>query len=533
MKKLCLLNGIDETVIIPAYQTIIKDLTSNLKIKDVPIVYKDNFLLEKNEGATTIDKNLHNTFVNVNFTAEPIQELELYRVPVHPDTTSFYADSVANVSAKTAYRSAKLNFELIIKSKSKSTISRIIDLLYHRKLDVDTFDTHNIQISYTIPNVIRQLIFEVYTIRNKHKPMNFLDYFKNTIDNNKIDMLLSLDGNKLKDSLVITEYQTEIIGEFIGEFDKMEIDKDGIYHSLTINYQVTIQRPLSVHLEYPYFIYNEKLSDTFIDKHFNTIKSNVRNHEADLFKLLKQHDSFGISKNGYYLTYPRYDEFMIPNKLSNYTTIMSVLCIVDTNDNTMLFNIKDLPTLKFKDSAYELLIQERNNVHEYLGTIFYINLYVNNDVKNEAVRLDEFGNLRTVNPMDISKTYRVCIHLCDNISNIRGSARNRIMEYINNQIVTREEEIRVASDFGVESMKQSFRIGNDTTGIEVYKNEPLFLDIYLDMFNVTTLEVTNTIKRLTTQKPGELLFNIKIPDYNWPKLTSIHHVKIFKLFNDY
>ena len=89
MKKLCLLNGIDETVIIPAYQTIIKDLTSNLKIKDVPIVYKDNFLLEKNEGATTIDKNLHNTFVNVNFTAEPIQELELYRVPVHPDTTSF------------------------------------------------------------------------------------------------------------------------------------------------------------------------------------------------------------------------------------------------------------------------------------------------------------------------------------------------------------------------------------------------------------------------------------------------------------
>jgi hypothetical protein len=63
------------------------------------------------------------------------------------------------------------------------------------------------------------------------------------------------------------------------------------------------------------------------------------------------------------------------------------------SDFPHLFNIKDLPTLKFKDSAYELLIQERNNVHEYLGTIFYINLYVNNDVKNEAVMLDEFGCL--------------------------------------------------------------------------------------------------------------------------------------------
>ena len=67
--------------------------------------------------------------------------------------------------------------------------------------------------------------------------------------------------------------------------------------------------------------------------------------------------------------------------------------------------------------------------------------------------------------------------------------------------------------------------------MEVYE-DGLFLDVYLEMFNVTKDEVTNMINKGTTQSPGEVLFKIKIPNYYWPKLTNAHYVRIFKLFRE-
>ncbi len=89
MKKIVLLNGIKETVIVPVFQSIIKDVAKNLNLSGVPIANSDNMLLEKNNGKTTIDKNLHNTYLQVRYQVEPLPEVEAYRVPVHPDTKPF------------------------------------------------------------------------------------------------------------------------------------------------------------------------------------------------------------------------------------------------------------------------------------------------------------------------------------------------------------------------------------------------------------------------------------------------------------
>ena len=70
-------------------------------------------------------------------------------MPVHPDTKPFFKDGDSRVKMLTSYRSAKIVYEINVKSKSSSTISKVVDLLYHRKIDVDTFDKHNIQIIYS------------------------------------------------------------------------------------------------------------------------------------------------------------------------------------------------------------------------------------------------------------------------------------------------------------------------------------------------------------------------------------------------
>src|SRR5574344_1475899 len=120
MKKLVLIKGIEETVHMPVFQSVMNDLRRIIQLDDVPVVNSDNVLLEKDSGTTIIDKSLHNTFLQVNCIVEPVSELELYRVPVNPDSKSFFTDKEVGVSAKASYRSAKMNFEVIVKSKSKS-----------------------------------------------------------------------------------------------------------------------------------------------------------------------------------------------------------------------------------------------------------------------------------------------------------------------------------------------------------------------------------------------------------------------------
>lgn len=534
MKKIVLLSGIDETVIFPVFQSVTKDIAKNINLARVPIANKDNTLLEKNNGATTIDKNLHNTYLQVNYQIEPMPEVEAYRVPIHPDSKPFFKDDDARVKMVTSFRSAKINFEINVKSKSKSTISKVIDLLYHRKLDIDTFDKHNIQISYVVPTMAKKLMLEVFNIKKKYNDLELSKYLESCLDKKQVDLALSLTGNDFKNSLIVKEYQVDVIGEFIGEFDKMETDKEDLYYVLPLNYQITIQRPLAVHLVYPYIIYNERLTEAFRDKYYKPLDVNVRNHEDSLHSLLKRYDSFGISKSGYYLKYPSYDEHQINHKLSSYTTIMTLLAKVELSDPYELFNIKHLPKIKFKESILNIILENRENISKYLKGLFYFNLYVNEDeIKSDCLVLDEEGNLRTTFPMDIKNTYRVGIHLCDNLSSISNSSRYTIKEYINKEIYDNQDKIRKLSDFGIESQKVSIRINDNKLGEEVYKTEDLFFDIYLELFDVDKDIVTNTINNFgTTQSAGEILFKIKVPDYNWPKLSSVHHVKIFRLFEE-
>ena len=113
---------------------------------------------------------------------------------------------------------------------------------------------------------------------------------------------------------------------------------------------------------------------------------------------------------------------------------MTLLGVVDKNDPYELFNIKHLPKLKFKDNVLNLILEE--NISKYLKGLFYFNLYVNEEeIIDESLTLDEDGNLRTTFPMDIKNTYRVGIHLCDNISSISNSERYKITSFINREII--------------------------------------------------------------------------------------------------
>ena len=535
MKKIVLINGIEDSVYTPVFQSVAKDIAKNLGLGNVPIVNKDNNLLEKDGiGATTLDKNLHNTYLQINYSIDPSPEVEAYNIPLNPDTKPFFKDDTNKVKMTTAYRDAKFNFEINVKSKSKSVVGKVSDLLYSRQIAVDRFDSHNIQFSYTIPKIAKLLMYELHSILKEYEDIKLEDYLAKNLDKEQIDIALSLSGNPLRNSLMVKEYQLDITGEYLGTLDAINTDKDDLYYVLPLNYHFTIKRPLTIHLEYPYIVFNRTLSDRFKEKYYRKPVGKYIGYEESLEKLLKKYDSFGISKTGYYIKYPSYDEYQIEFKIGSYTTILTVLNIVDKDNPYELFNIKDLPNFKFKENVLKLILENKENISKYLKGLFYFNLYVNNDgIMDECITIDDDGNLRTTFPMEMKNTYRVGIHLCENISCITTAEKEKIKRFINDEIADNIDKERVKSDFGVEKQKVSIRLNKDNEkGIEVYKTEPLFFDIYLDMFDVSKSEVTNAINNFgTTQSPGEILFKIKVPDFGWPKLSNRHHVKLHKLFD--
>ena len=503
MRRMVTIAGTEETVLKPIVNTIAKDLLDILKLnntEDFTVNYNGiPILKEYYSGSSTVDKSLRSNLLEVTLKEEPLQEMELVRVPIHPDTVPFFKDEETHTRTLTAYRTIKINFNFLLKSKSRSFINKVIDLLHIYKIDGAMHNHHNIQISYQIPNVVKQFIKEIYDIKNSVEPVDIKVYMDKTFNKNCIDLYESLDANLVNSTLASKEYQNDVLGYFLGEFVEVDKDKDGVYHTLPLNYIVTYQKPIAVHMEFPYLIYNKKLSNTFIAPGKDYVERNFRNHEKELIEFLYKKPLFGINKQGYYLTYPRNDDFSVRDRLYGYCPIISMLCVVDKNDPRDLFNIHMMGGIDFIDPIKDFIISQRDYVTKYPESLFYFSIYEDDCLKSHMLTLDELGNFKTVKDMSIKSTYRVLIYICSDISIIPMPNRKTIIDFLNQ---------------------------------DMFKYGGLFLDSYLSFFNIDKSRVWDIYKNLGNKTPGGLLLKLKLSEYEWPKYTSNHHTEVYRLLKE-
>ncbi len=524
MRRMVTIAGTEETVLKPVVNTIAKDLLHILKLNDVEdftVSYNGiPILKEYYSGSSTVDKSLKSNLLEVTLKEEPLQELELTRVPIHPDTVPFFKDSDTNTRALTAYRSIKINFNFLLKSKSRSFINKVIDLLHMYKIDGAMHNHHNIQISYQIPNVTKEFIKEIYDIKNSVEPEDIKVFMDKTFNKKCIDLYESLDANLVNSTLAAKEYQTDVLGYFMGEFTEVDKDKDGIYFTLPLNYMVTYQKPIAVHMEFPYLIYNKKLSDKFMPPKIDYVKRNFRNHEKEITEFLDKRPTFGINKQGYYLTYPRNDEFTVRDKLYGYCPIISMLCTVDKNDPRDLFNINFMGGIDFIDIVKEFIILQKDYVTKINGSLFYFSIYEDDCLKSNLLTLDGLGNLRTVKDMCIKSTYRVLIYICSDISVIQYPNRKVILDFLNQDVFNNTNN---------NSNNNNNNSGNES---DVSGNNTTFLDSYLSFFNLDKSKVWDMYQKLKDKTPGGLILKLKLAEYEWPKYNAQHHTEVYRLLKE-
>lgn len=534
-RRVMLSGGLEHTVTRPIIITLCKDVMSMLQMdKDTYVQYGDQVLINNStQGRDTISKSLPDRLLSVNVKENPVDGLEVTRVPLKAQTPPFYKDDEVSTKASTVYKDMELNLEIKYKAKSKAHITSLLNRISLMTSDSSHFNRHNLEFSYEIPKTVGTFIGEVFKIKKTIKTdLVEEEYTKECLDMNRIDRINSLSSMMAKSSYVIREAQTEVLGYINGEIYDKEATEEGNYHSIDLVYTIQYLKPVAMHIEFPIMIYNKPLPTSFTNL---DVKPNINakyfESYKDLESLLTNYSTFGINYSGFYLTHPPQDDFKQPYELSGYQTLMSLLTIVDPNNtDNVMFNINNLGGMKFKDSVVNFMLHDKEVVGEMFGSLFFFALYENEQINYEnKLYLDDDGNVKHTLPLDITKTYRVFIFLINDPTMLTSKSKANTIKFLNNEIELAKEQQNKVSDFTAEINKDSSRTHLPNQGVEQVKTEELFIDAYFSFFQVPDEDIYTGFQNIPPLSPSEILFKVKLPDFGWTKLTLHHHTDVSKL----
>ena len=534
-RRVMLSGGLEQTVTRPIIITLCKDVMSMLQMdKNTYVQYGDQVLINsETQGRDTMSKSLPDKLLSVNVKENPVDGLEVTRVPLKAQTPPFYKDSEVDTSASTVYKDMELNLEIKYKSKSKAQIASLLNRISLMTSDSSHFNRHNLEFSYEIPKTVGTFIGEVCNIKKSVKTdLVEEEYMSETLDMKRIDRINSLSSMMSKSSYVIREAQTEVLGYIKGDIYDKEANEENSYHTTELTYTIQYLKPVAIHIEFPIMIYNKPLPNSFTNLDVKpVIRAKYFESFKDLESLLTNYSTFGINYSGFYLIHPPQDDFTQPYELSGYQTIMSLLTIVNPNDtDNIMFNINNLGGMKFKDSVVNLMLHDKDVIGEMFGSLFFLALYENNQINYEnKLYLDETGNVRHTLPLDITKTYRVFIYVINDATMLSCKSKSDTINFLNKEIELAQEQKNSMSNFTAEINKDSSRSHPASDGVEQVKTEELFIDTYFSFFQVPDEDIYTGFQNIPQLSPAEILFKVKLPDFGWSKLTLYHHTDVSKL----
>ena len=113
-RRVMLSGGLEQTVTRPIIITLCKDVMSMLQMdKNTYVQYGDQVLINsETQGRDTMSKSLPDKLLSVNVKENPVDGLEVTRVPLKAQTPPFYKDSEVDTSASTVYKDMELNLEI-------------------------------------------------------------------------------------------------------------------------------------------------------------------------------------------------------------------------------------------------------------------------------------------------------------------------------------------------------------------------------------------------------------------------------------
>lgn len=446
------LQGLEESITRPVLITAVEGIKHLLGLSsDVYTFYnsKDKLYKRKTrDGGIIGDNSDKGATIQIEHEESSEEGNELSLIPARPDFNPIYQDKDIGSSFMPIYHKRRINIHVRYSNKSKSKIFSIVnDLRTYTSSDA-MYKLHDFEYYYTIPNFLNKLLLEINNKKNIRIPdgekLTFEQYLDQTFDD-RLDFANTMDADITKSSLVIREKQLDIEGYVEGDLHsiKPEYDDTSSVWYIEFDYTFVYEKPVSLLVKYPILVYNTIIHPFFRTMIYDKPKKDDRSirtgRAQSMYDVTKSEqdydDKLAIKDPGYYVPIPEYDTTLLPRPLNCYARLTVVLTVMDDLDKTLLFNINDIPNIKFKETYLNFLMNsERKFIGDEFKSLFHIELWKNEkrDYQNRVV-LEEDGTLRSSYELDYRFTYRVSFNVITDLSLLTLDAKKRLRNFVENQ----------------------------------------------------------------------------------------------------
>lgn len=476
---------------------------------------KDSIILKKTKlGNIKIDNNTREEMLYIESTEVPFDDHELALIPIRPDFRPIYYDEDIGAKFQPIHHPRRVNLRVKYLSRSKAGIYALTDRLKLYTANDGMYNQLDLIYHYSIPGHVGRLIGEINHLKNKRleTALTLEEYINSTFDN-RVDIANSIDGEVMKQDLIIRESQTGIEGYITDDLSALfpEYQDDDATWGVEFEYTFVYEKPVSILLQYPLVIYNSMISKEYriFQKEKKRSKDAYRTaRSSDLYKLVEPDRTFKIRDDNYYLTIPEVDNDKISAPPTFYARMFSVLILVNEENKKELFKLSEIPKIKFRDHVLKYLLE---NECKYINTkfagLFYIELYKDQDRDTNKVILDEDGTLRTEYDMDMKSTYRVVFNVLTDLNLLNKNALRRVKSYFQEELDNNEEKTNMSF--------QDVVFNKNKGNITQESTENMVLT-YLNLINVDNSYV---FKQLTNDVvPTEIPFTIS--DNRWASMKT-------------
>jgi len=447
------LSGIEESVVVPVYTKVVKDLLHVLNLpKDTrlhigldTIEYKkDNWVLN---GINKSDMfGPHDKMMAVSVEQTYDEYATVSTQPFHNSREPILEDVEAGVSVRPWMIDTTLNLSCTYFTKSKSDIDMLLSRFRSLKSVDQVMNEHSVDYFFYPPVKLFEMLGEVLDIRmdvlGEYKDVKdpFAEYIKK-ISNGTITVTDNISLSDIKIELASIERQSRINGRYKTDIMgmKKQYDSDTGYWGVQFDYTFTFNKVEALDISYNQVVFNNLLSDQFMypktlyENHNEALYQGVNISES-YFSTYRDTDVWNGMKHRFYeftdhsritqairerntvIRIPEWDNIGYIKEVPYYTRVLSVMCSISKEDKRTLFNLTEMPDYKLNDIVVKYLKDGAyKTVGERLKDIFYIELTENNEPRfDKYLSIDENLNIKATVDLDITKTYRIVIHVLDN-----------------------------------------------------------------------------------------------------------------------
>jgi hypothetical protein len=386
----------------------------------------------------TVNPEIHNRWPVVESLMVEVEEdfntdRILNMMVKQPENPFIFLDSSLGFYIKPAYSTQDITIRFKYKARDRNQAIKWRNEIRTRIAMNRSNLMHEITYSYHLPEALLLLINDIYKLReNVAGYGDTFDEYLGTHSTSRMTVLSNQVGSQV--IYAIAERQAEIVGsfDFEGFPEKPEKEGDNDQFEISFAYKFRYEKPIEVVCRYPFLVHQQFLADKYLPAMaYNIVDVAKRLSKSGTdfanFRIDNINEKAMADKG---LTIPTYDDFL-PAYIAPFSLrVLSALVSISAEDKRSLLSLKDLGFFNFRQEVLEFLVGEAPYMTLMMGSIFYCQLYENeNMVEDGMLSIDSNLNVTATADLDLRKQYHVRISLIGDMSMVKSQALTRLRNF--------------------------------------------------------------------------------------------------------